>query len=130
MLLITNIIPIIGIKKLLSVNMLIAPINPPNEREPVSPIKTLALLTLKVKKPNIAPIKHALSNCKFSYSSTLKYNTLKFSHCNIVSTIINIKYTALTCPAKPSNPSVKLTLFVIARKITIIVGMVKKPRFT
>ena len=38
----TNIIPIIGIKKLFDEKMLIEPKNPPKEREPVSPIKIFA----------------------------------------------------------------------------------------
>ena len=52
----TNIIPIIGIKKLFEENILIAPINPPSEREPVSPINILALLVLNTKNAIILPI--------------------------------------------------------------------------
>ena len=36
---------------------LIAPINPPRESDPVSPIKTFALLVLNIKNPSIPPIK-------------------------------------------------------------------------
>ena len=55
----TNIIPNIGIKNEFNEKMLIAPTNPPSDKEPVSPINTLALLILKNKKPMIEPIKHA-----------------------------------------------------------------------
>ena len=42
MLEVTNIMPISGIKRLFDENILIAPINPPKDSDPVSPIKTLA----------------------------------------------------------------------------------------
>jgi hypothetical protein len=58
---ITNVMPNTGIKKLLEEKTLIAPINPPRESEPVSPINTFALFTLSAKKPSTAPTKHAES---------------------------------------------------------------------
>ena len=47
--------PIIGIKSILPLTIEIIATNPPNEREPVSPIKTVALCVLKSKYPTIAP---------------------------------------------------------------------------
>ena len=72
MLEITNIIPIIGIKKLLDENTLTAPIKPPKESEPVSPINTLAFETLKIKNANIPPTIHTDNKFNFSYSSVFK----------------------------------------------------------
>ena len=64
--------PIIGIKSAFEEKILIAPINPPKDSEPVSPIKTLALGTLKIRKPKIAPIKQAHKITRFSYSAFLR----------------------------------------------------------
>ena len=69
----TNIIPITGIKKLLDEKILIAPIKPPSDSEPVSPIKTCALLTLKIKKPNIPPIIADDKTFSLTYSCGFKY---------------------------------------------------------
>ena len=60
----TNIMPIIGIKKLFDENMLIDAINPPHEREPVSPINTLALFTLNNKNAKLPPLKQKDNNLK------------------------------------------------------------------
>jgi hypothetical protein len=58
-------IPIIGTNKELEENILIAPKNPPSDKEPVSPIKTFAFGVLKIKKPKSAPINDKHKIIKF-----------------------------------------------------------------
>ena len=127
MLEVTNIMPIKGIKRLFNEKILIAPINPPSEREPVSPIKTFALLTLKHKKPTTPPTKHDANNKSLFISCILISKIENFSHCKQIKAIKKTKYVQLTCPAKPSSPSVKLTLFVIAKNIIITKGITNAP---
>ena len=87
----TNIMPISGIKKLLSEKILIAPIKPPSESEPVSPIKTFALLTLKTKKASMPPIKQKHIKIRLSYSSLSKYNMDIFSRWTQIKTTKNAR---------------------------------------
>ena len=124
----TNIIPIIGIKRLFDENMLIEPINPPRESEPVSPINIFAFEELNIKNPNKPPTNAQLSVCKLKYSSVFKYIYSKVFNCKPIKIVKIIKYTLLTLLAKPSRPSVKFTQFVIAIKINATKGMVKMPK--
>ena len=60
--------PIIGINRVFEEKILTAPIKPPKDNDPVSPINTLAFGALNIKKPKIAPIKEAHNKIKLSYS--------------------------------------------------------------
>ena len=124
----TKVIPIIGIKSELEENMLILPIKPPNESEPVSPIKTLALLTLNTKNPINAPIREQHNSTKFTYSSFKFTMLVNKDVCKQIKIAIKIKYTKETLEASPSKPSVKLTLLVIEIKIIATIGIVKTPK--
>ena len=124
----TNITPRIGIKKAFEENILTAPINPPSASEPVSPINTLAFPELKIKNPRIAKIMQNVKSIKELYSSFNMLEREKILNSRIIRTHKKIRYTRLVHEARPSSPSVRLTLLVIAIKVIATKGIVKIPR--
>lgn len=77
---------------------------PPRAKEPVSPIKTLAGKALYLKKPSRAPKSTPQKIAKSYRPKTIEI---------IVKNVITNKVTEV---AKPSNPSVRLTAFVVPAK--------------
>ena len=66
----TKVIPKNGINNIFPPKILIEAIKPPIASEPASPINTLALKVLNVRKPIIAPASVTLKRARFSYSPT------------------------------------------------------------
>ena len=84
---------------------------PPNNSDPVSPIKTFALFKLKIKKPKHVP--HTmLPNIITSFTSSI-----------IAITVIAVTIANVTDVANPSTPSVKLIAFVVANITNIVNGI-------
>ena len=103
------------------VKMEYAPKVAPRHREPVSPIKTLALLVLNVKKPNSDPI---MTNANKAMSSYPKSQSVFHE------IIANVKNDISdNPPANPSKPSVKLTALEDAVKINKIISPYIQPIF-
>ena len=83
----------------------IQPTKPPKDNEPVSPIKTDAGYTLNNKYPNKAPVNEKATTDNDCAPPCSKIKIPKAA-----------KNGTQVPAASPSNPSVKLTAFTVAKK--------------
>ena len=118
MLLVINIMPKSGIKKLLPENILIAPIKPPKDNDPVSPINTLAGDTLNKRYPASAP-QRLKQICE---SAVLP-------PCKEIIMPKNRKNGKLAPAANPSNPSVRFTQLTVLKNAKAVSGITQPPNF-
>ena len=125
---ITNIIPKSGIKRAFPEKIAIEAINAPREREPVSPIKTLAFETLYFKKPKHPPSKEKDKRTSGIISSLFKNDEGIIFICNKIKVESIEKAEILVVVARPSNPSVKFTQLVVATNIKATNVIVNTPK--
>ena len=104
--------PTIGISRAELVNRAKAVTAPPSAIETVSPINTLAGLTLNHIKPIQAPRVAAANWLISTFCTTIKANIVK-----------NNATIAVIPDASPSSPSVRLTAFTVPRTTIIINGI-------
>ena len=109
----TKHIPKTGTYKVFPLNTHIHEAKPPNASDPVSPINTEAGCTLNNKYASKLPIKQKDVNTK-----------LDEPFCKSITTPISPKKGTLVPAASPSNPSVKLTAFTVAKNTKTVTGII------
>ena len=126
----TNINPMRGIYKLNPLKIARQLNNAPKASDPVSPIKMLAGWLLKQINPNKAPKEQHIIIIKLvcSLINTSLRPCVKLDKYIKLITPKPIKYAMLTPPARPSSPSVRLTLFVAAINTSITKGIIPQLR--
>ena len=90
--------------------------NPPNARDPVSPMNTLAGYTLNSRKPRSAPTTaHVIGEMPLLVP--------------IATTVKNVATSTVTLEARPSRPSVKFTPFTVPITAMNMTGTASQPIF-